>query len=320
MTYRNKVTALASTLAGLLLLYAAGLVFAPERNAARAESGRLLYGKPGDVARLAISGGGDADLAFAKTEGGWSLSESGQELPVEASRIQAFLEGLAEIDRLSPRSEGAGDLSGFGFAQGQARHVVARSAAGKVLADFAVGGYGPTGAEIYVRLKGAGPVYSAQSGFASYLREGRPGWLDLRVFPGNLKTDDVQTIKMDARLSLQGGGGAPVVASWSVSRKDGNWTWDQGTLDGASVDAMLRSTLFLSGQDIAAMPPEGAFSTVQGRIALGLGTGETRIMEIGADAGNGSFYLRAQGSPWVYLVSAYSLINVLRPASALAGK
>ena len=336
MSYRNKVIALSSALALLLLIYAGGLVFAPERSAARAEAGKLLAGKAADVASFAIGGAaGSASLEFAKDADGWALMEEGQALPVQSGKVDAFLAALADVSRLSPRSEGKGDLSGFGLGDDAGARIVAKSTSGKLLADFTVGGLGPTGNEAYVRLKGRGPVYAAASDFASYVKEGRAGWLDLRVFATPIKTDDVQTVATSAKLSLGPGSAAatgaaagaaasqasaPIVAEWTASRKDGGWTGKTGSYDTVAVESVLRSIVNLSGQDIVAMPPADAFASPQGRIELGLGTGGTRAIEIGRDAGNGSCYLRAQGSSFVYLVSAYALMNAVRPESALVAK
>lgn len=324
MSYRNKVIALSSALTVLLLIYAGGLVFAPERNAARAEAGKLLFGKAADVASFTIGGSaGAASLEFEKAADGWALVEEGQVLPVQSGRVEAFLDSLAAVSRLSPRSEGKGDLSGFGLGADSAAKIAAKSASGKVMADFSLGGLGPTGNETYVRLKGTGPVYAAAADFASYVKEGRTGWLDLRVFAMQIRIDDVQTIATKAKLSLGGGSAAdaaPIVAEWTASRKDGGWTGRDGAYDAVAVESLLRSIVNLSGLDIVAMPPADAFANAQGRLELGLGTGGKRVIEIGRDAGNGSCYLRAQGSSFVYLVSAYALMNVVRPESALAAK
>jgi len=339
MSYRNKVIALSSALAVLLLIYAGGLVFAPERQTARSEAGRLLTGKTADVASFTIGGAaGSPSLEFEKGAEGWAMLEEGEALPVQAGKIDAFLEALSGVSRLSPRSEGQGDLSGFGLGAGDGVRITAKTASGRTLADFVLGGLGPTGNEAYVRLKGTGPVYAAASEFASYIREGRAGWLDLRVFATPIKLDDVQTVRTSARLALGSGGAAgatgaagaaasgaapasaPIVAEWTASRKDGGWAGKTGSYDTVAVESVLRSIVNLSGQDIVAMPPADAFASPQGRIELGLGTGGTRAIEIGRDAGNGSCYLRAQGSSFVYLVSSYALMNAVRPESALAPK
>jgi len=338
MSYRNKVIALSSALAVLLLIYAGGLVFAPERNAARSEAGKLLSGKATDVAAFTIGDtAGAPSLEFAKDADGWALTEEGQSLPVQSGKIDAFLAALASVSRLSPRSEGKGDLSGFGLGTNAGVRITAKSASGKLLADFVVGDLGPTGKEVYVRPKGTGPVYAAAADFESYVKEGRAGWLDLRVFATPIRIDDVQTIETSAKLSLvtgsaagaagtggaagaKGASAAPIVAEWTASRKEGGWAGKKGPYDTVAVESVLRSIVNLSGQDIVAMPPADAFTNPQGRIELGLGTGGTRAIEIGRDAGNGSCYLRAQGSSFVYLVSAYSLMNAVRPESALATK
>jgi hypothetical protein len=321
MSYRTKVIVLASTLAALLLIYAAGLFFSPESRAAREESGRLFAAKPAEVASLSLGGAaGQANLEFRRESGSWALLDAGQELPVLDSRIDGFLADLGAVKRLSPRSVGKTSLASFGLDSGKGQRVVMRAASGKVLADFTVGGYGPTGQEIYVKLGDKEDVYAVNGGFASWLREGRASWLNLKVFAAPIKPEEVEGIAIDARLPLDGASKPQTSARWSATRKDGGWSGGKLNLEAVLVESVLRSVLNLEGQDLSALPPADAFSPVLGRIELSLGSGAKRVVEIGKDAGSERFYLRAQGSPYVYLVSLYSLKNIARPVEALMKK
>jgi hypothetical protein len=321
MSFKTKVIALSASLALLLLLYAGGIIFSPERSTARVESGRLLAGTTAEVASLSLGAApGEATLEFRKDSSSWALLDSGQELPALDSRIEGFLSDLAAVKRLSPRSSGKEGLAAFGLDAGKGSHVVARAAGGKVLADFTLGGYGPTGKDVYVKLGSKDAVYSVDAGFSSWLREGRGSWLNLRVFAQPIKPEDVESLSMDAKLLLDGSGKPPTLASWSAARKDGSWTGSKIAVEPILVESVIRSILNLEGQDIAAKPPADAFSPVLGRIALNLGSGAKVLIEVGKDAGGDRLFLRTQASPYVYLVSLYSLKNVFRPAEAITKK
>jgi hypothetical protein len=324
MSYKNKVIALSSALVALLLIYAAGLVFSPERFAARSESARLLAGSAADAASVSLGGAaGEAELVFRKDSGTWSLADQGQALPVQGARVEAFLGAVAGITRLSLRSDGSGGaaaLAAYGLDEGKGHRVIIRGADGKLLADFMAGGYGPTGDEVYVKRGSAAAIYATDAGFASYLGQTRSSWLDLRVFPSPIKPDDVQGLSMNARLPLDGPGKPLTVAEWQATRKDGGWTGPGPALQTVAVESVLRSVLNLEGEDIASLPPPDAFASISGSITLDLSSGAKRVVEIGKAAGNNRFYVRAQGSAWVYEVESYTLKNIARPASALAGK
>jgi hypothetical protein len=193
--------------------------------------------------------------------------------------------------------------------------VVVKTGAGKTMADFELGGYGPTGTEVYLRLAGAGTVYAADSGLASSLDKERAAWLDLRLFQPPLKPEEVSSLGVLAALPLDGK--AITKASWSARRKDGAWvSATGGKYEAVGVESVLRSILNLEGKDIVARPPVSAFAKVLGRIDLGLEKGGKLALEIGASAGEDSFYLRSTDGPQVYVVSGWSLGNLLRTPQA----
>lgn len=310
MTYRSKVLALSATLTALLLIYGAGLVFSPERIAARAEKAVLLKGPVSEATSISLG-----SLEFAKEGSAWVLLDQGLGLPVVASRVDSLLSSLAAVTRLSPRSDSGQALDGLGLGQGQGRRVFIKSAAGKVLADFELGGYSPTGDEVYVSLGGTGKAYAAGAAFASALGQERAAWLDLRVVQPGYKPEEITSIAVKASVKLD----AKVLttADWSGKRKDGGWASSGAKLDPVAVESVLRSILTLEGQDILAQVPASAFAKVQARIDLGTDKGGQIGLELGAAADADRFYLRSSAGGQVYLVSAWSLKNLLRPTKAL---
>lgn len=318
MTYRNKVIALSSTLAFLLLVYAAGLLFSPDRLRDRAEAGKLLAGKAADAAELSIAEGPGAPMVFKKASGAWSLEEEGASLPVQSSRIESLLSSLEKVASLSPRSSSRSSWKDFSLDETRARHIVVKGAAGRSLADFYSGSYGPTGSEIYVRLAGKDSVYASAADFGSYLEGGRASWLSRALFK-DAKIEDVQSVDYSSSLDLSGaakGGSAAVARSvaWNAVRNGGGWTakGTGGSVKSETVDAVLRSALALEGEDMRAIVPPEAFAKTQASIVMRLGSGKTLSFEVGGAAPDGLFYARSSASPYVYEVSRYSLANVLR--------
>lgn len=318
MSYRSKVVALSATLVVLLLIYGAGIVFSPERATARSERTSLLKGQASEAAALSLGSpqaqSGGPSLEFSREGGSWVLLDQGRGLPLVASRVESLLSGLASVERLSPRSEATTGLEAFGLGPGQGRRIVVRSTTGKVMADFELGGYGPTGDEVYLRLGGTGTIYAAPGSFAAALAQERQAWLDLKVIQPPAKPEDVSSLDLRSSLGLSGKARADL--AWRASRKDGGWASPQGAYEAVSVESILRSILNLEGQDVVALPPAQAFSKVQARLELGLEKGGKIVLEVGASAGEERYYLRSSSGGQVYLVSGYSLGNLLRMPQA----
>jgi hypothetical protein len=322
MTYKNKVVALSSSLACLLLIYAAGIIFSPDRLRDRAESGKLLAGKSADAALVSISSGSGSPLDFKKVSGTWTLEEDGASLPVQSSRVEALLSSLAEVKSLSLRSSSKSSWNDFSLDETRGKRVVVKNAAGKSIADFYAGSYGPTGSEIYVRLAGKDSVYAAAGDFGTYVEGGRASWLSRALFNDGPKPEDVQSLDYGSSLDLSGATKAKAkTVAWSAVRSGGTWTVKAAASSGASngaavtgetVDAVLRSALSLEGDDMKAVVPPEAFAKTQASIVMHLGSGKSVSFEVGGSAADGLFYARCSSSPYVYEVSRYSLANVLR--------
>jgi len=315
--YEKKVAILGASLIGLLALWAAGTLFAPERRAARAQSEKLLEGKLEDVASIEL---GSPKLSLVKESGAWFLAEGGAKLPVKAERVASFLETLAEPRRLKPAAKSKEAWKNLELDEGRAKPVLIRDGRGAAVGDFALGGYGPTGGEVYMRRAGSDIAYAVDGSFAHYVSATRSSWLDLRVLPGPFPETDVEAISVQASVKLDGEGKAPLALNYSLRRKGEGWEGLDGALDTAAVSAMLRSILALEGEDIIASPPASAFSPVAGRVELSFGNGVSRVLELGSSAGDGRFHLRLAGGSYVYAASAYSIRTALKEPSALLAK
>jgi hypothetical protein len=318
MRYEKKVLVLSSVLAALLLIWAAGLVFSPERMAARSESARLLAGKAADVASISITAGGSS-VELAKSGSAWSLVDGDARFPVQANRVTSFLSELASVSRLRLVARSKDSWAGFQLGDAQAKRASLKDASGKLLADLYVGGYGPTGSELYLRRASSDASYTAETGIASYLGYGRAGWLDLKVL-GELKEIDVQSLAVKSDLALEGKGKPSLKLDYSLRREGQLWKAGAAQIQPEAVSALLRSILGLQGEDYVTSPPADAFAKVDARIGLELGTGQSVALELGSVAGTDRFYARIAGKPLVFLLSSYSLRGCLKSLSDLAKK
>jgi hypothetical protein len=319
MRYEKKVLLLSSVLAALLIIWTAGIVFSPERIAARSESAHLIAGKSSDIASISLKALGGASIELAKSGSAWSLLDGTARLPVQAQRVSAFLEELASISRLKLVARSKDSWSGFQLDVAQAKHALLKDASGKILADVYVGGYGPTGSEIYLRRGGADQSYSVESGLASYMDNGRSSWLDLRVL-GSLKEGDVQSVAIKSSIPLDGAGKPPLSLDYNLRREGKGWKAGAAQIDAEAAASLLRSILALQGEDYIAAPPPQAFAKVNASVVLELGSGTAKALEVGSSAGDNRFYARLSGESLVFTLSSYNLKGALKSLADLAPK
>jgi hypothetical protein len=319
MRYEKKVIVLSSLLAALLLTWGLGIVFSPERVAARSESAKLIAGKTSDVVSLSLKTQGGAGLEISRSGALWVLADGQAKLPVQASRVDSFLKDLAAISRLRVVARSKDSWAGFELDEAKARRATLKDAAGKVIADLWFGSYGPTGSEIYLRKGGSDLSYTAETGVASYLGADRSSWLDLRVL-GTLKESDVQSISVKSSIVFDAKAKTALNLDYNLLREGKGWKSGAAQLDAEAVAALIRSVIGLQGVDFVAAPPPEAFPKVQAKIGLELGNGQSKAIEVGAPSGTDRFFARISGEPLVFLVSTYNLRAALKSLAELAAK
>jgi hypothetical protein len=319
MRYEKKVIVLSSVLVALLLIWAAGLVFSPERVAARSESAHLLSGKAVEVAWMSLKASDGTSIELAKSGSNWSLVDGAARLPVQAQRVNSFINELVSVSRLRVVARSKDSWAGFQLDEAHAKRASFKDASGKLLADLFIGGYGPTGSEIYLRRADSDLSYSVESGLASYLGNGRSAWLDLRVLAA-VKESDVQSFAIKSSMALDGKGKAALLLDYSLHRDGSGWKAGAAQIDTDAVSSLLRSIVSIQGEDYVATPPTDAFAKIGARISLDLGSGQSKILEVGAVAGDNRYYGRISGESLVFTVSSYSLRSVLKSLADLAPK
>lgn len=320
MRYEKKVTWLVGALAALLIIWAAGLVFSPERVAARSESAHLIAGKSADVASVSLSGGSlAAPIQLIKSGAAWTMTDSSTQLPAQSSRVTAFVNALASVTRLRQVARSKDSWAGFQLDDAKAKRATLKDAAGKVLADIYVGSYGPTGGEVYLRRTGSDNSYTVDGSIASYFNYGRPSWLDLAVL-GGIKETEVQSFSVKAGIELDGKGKPALALDYGVSRDGKSWKSGAAQLDADSVDSYLRAILGLQGEDYVAAPPAEAFARIDAKLTLELGSGVSKVLQIGASAGNDRFYGRIGDQGLAFTISNYSLKAALKSLADLSAK
>jgi hypothetical protein len=329
MRYEKKVIVLSSVLAALLAIWGLGMVFSPERVAARSESAHLISGKSADVASIAIAVPGSAPVELAKSGAAWELVEqvpgaSAARFPARAERVSSFLSDLESVSRLRLVARSKDSWAEFKLDESQAKRATLKDASGKVLADLYLGGQGPTGSGLYLRRAASDSSYIVESGLASYLNSGRSEWLDLALLPG-VKEADLQSLTIKSDIALEAKKPA-LKLDYSLRRDGQGWKSGAAQIDAEAAAALIRSIAGIHGEDYIASPPAGAFTKLGASIKLELGNGQSLVLEVGAPAAAGAgpaaagdrFYARLGERGNVALVSSYSLRACLKSLADLA--
>ncbi len=334
MRYEDKVKWLSGALLVLLLAWGLGEFFSPERVAARAETGALLAGKANAAADIAITVGASS-LHLAKQGGQWQLMDGGDALPVQASRVDAFLSALAKAGHRRPMATAKDAWNNLGLDDAHAKSLKIADARGKVLLDLKAGNRGPTGAGLYVRFAASDASWLVDSDISSWLTADRGSWLDLRIWKTATGSDSVQSavasanVDFAAQAAATPGGSAPKRlapkhTAFSFERAADGWKSGNQVPDTVAVESMLRAALNLEAVDLASHAPVGAFDKINATLSLSLGTGKTRVIEVGGPAGDGRWWVRTsdngQASALIYQVSSWSLGSIFKDAASFMKK
>jgi hypothetical protein len=319
MRYEKKVIVLSSVLVSLLVVWGAGMVFSPERRAARSESAHLIAGKAADVAAIDFASPGSPLVELVKSGSSWELVDGNAKLPVRSERVSSFLTDLGAVSRLRLVARSKDSWAGFKLDDAQARRATLKDASGKVLADVYIGGYGPTGSEVYLRRAPSDSSFTVETGIASYMDYGRSGWLDLKLF-GGIKESDIQSLSIKSAIAFADKGKGEVKFDYSLRREAQGWKSGAAQIDAESVASLVRSIVGLQGEDYVVSPPADAFAKTSASIKLELGSGKSLALEVGSEAGKDRYYARLGDKSLVSILSSYSLRVCLKDLSELAKK
>ncbi len=321
MDFKKKFIALSSVAGALLAIALLGFVFSPERRQARAARGELVPARAVDkAASFEIAADGSA-IEIISENGGWAYREGGNSFPVPQDRVKAFFKALGQIDELYKVSSKKETWKDFGLEDGK-RSVSMKDSKGTVLAEAFVGKADPSGKRVYAAIGGKEAVYLVSNAFTSYLRSDKPSWSDLRIFPKDLKKQDVQEIIVKADIPASEGGAA-VKADYRFLR-DPKKTWKlQGgadmEIDPAKVDGLVNGIIGMDAESFVYADIEAAATRLKepgATVILRTGKGEELELSISKDQVAGKHAVKASGKDYLYEVSGYNVSYYLKDLSS----
>jgi hypothetical protein len=321
VSFRVRLAVTCAALTVLAAAFALGLLLPEGGREARAEEPLLLpLSSPAQIAEMEIYSTGRS-LSLRRKDGGWEAREGGQAWPASAERAEALAGLLAGLRQGKPVSRDPARRAELGLESGGL--LVLRRGEGGPELRLRVGARAPSGQEDYLGLEGQEEVYLVRGNLSVLLAQDRAYWLDLYVFPDEVRGETIARITVRGQV-LAGAGEPPIRGGYTLTRAGEGWTLDGEPADAQAAQAMVEALARLEGQDLLAAGAAPAAATTADGPSGGLeGTVTTldgRTYPFRARWDGNSLLLRAGGSPWVYPVNPRLLARAVRPAEELRGR
>lgn len=314
-----------NVIAVLLLLALGAAAFfvmrSPEKGDRVGEKPRpLAEVKAANIATLELTQPGGDKVTLTKKGEKWQVTAP-YDKPADQAAVKSAVEALEKVkwgDISTQQKDRHNDLE---VTDAKAVHVVAKDAAGTVLADLYLGK--SMGSSTMVRVANGDDVWQASDFYSSSFKKEGKSWRDHAIF--DLKADDAQKVTLSgggdkvvleriAAPAAEPGKPAPAIhdAKWKVVEGQIRTLKPGVELDHATVNRMVQGLASLRATDFldAAKPEElglapGAPGQIEVSVAFKDGANlKTAGVRIGSQKGE-DFHLQALDAPQVFTVKKW---------------
>ncbi|MDR1108467.1 MAG: DUF4340 domain-containing protein [Spirochaetaceae bacterium] len=320
MVFKQKLVVL-SVITGILgLIYAATLIFAPERVNSRDAAYLWIEPERADRAdRLELYDSGAAGLTLVRNNGAWFVSSEGKEYPAKQERVKDLLRILSTKAAYPLRASSAASHGKLGLAGEGLSRIVLREGDTPLL-ELLVGEGDASGREVYLRKSTQDEVRSGENKLASYLTGAASSWYNLRLFPDNesspVGADRVQRIRITLPAKPED---ETPPAAFTFSRSGAQWVREGGesgdTADAAKVESYIRAVVEAEGEDFVSSMEAASPLFTEGQVTLYLGDNTTRSVRIGPLLESGNRSALSSGSNYVYSLAEWTMNRIFRDVS-----
>lgn len=243
-----------------------------------------------------------------KAPGDWKADQQG---------VKQLLDGLEKLTFTDTASENADKHAELGVADGKSARLIAKSGAGKTLADLHIGK--GVGGYTMVRLDGKNETWQAGGLYPYIVGRAPAGWRDHAIF--ELSVADIDKLAVEAagsKLVVQKeGAGAdkpgadkPAEAKWKIAESTGAAPKKAEELDLTQVSATVQGVANLHATDFA---DDKKVEDVKGKGVTVTVTAKDKshTLWVGGEKGD-ELYVATDGGPTVYTVKKYSLDHIAR--------
>jgi hypothetical protein len=165
-------------------------------------------------------------------------------------------------------------------------------------------------------------VYLVRGNLSVLLSQDRAYWLDLYVFPDEVRGETIRSVAVQGAVSA-GAGEPPIRGGYTLARSGEGWTLDGKPADPLAARAMAEALAQLQGEDLleaGAAAPQAAAPAVGGGLEAALTTLDGKGFAFRVVREGEKLLLRPSGSPWVYPVNPRLLARAIRPAQELLAR
>lgn len=246
-------------------------------------------------------------MEFEKQNGAWRMVRPGQG-PTEARSVEDLVERFAEmrVNRVAGRQ--ASSYEAFGVDDGHGTRVTLKAGGGELLNVVVGNGLGGGTA---IRVANRPEVYEVNASVSSMVTREARDWRNREVVHA-------------ARDAVRGVSWTSGGVTRAFERNGDAWAAAAGTtverLDPARVGSLVDTLSNLRATDFAAADAETGLSEESPRAVLTLGGdagASTIALRLGANHGEGEFFVMKEGDPVVYIISRSQAEAVNPPLTAL---
>jgi len=340
MTYNKKVKVLLSAIVVLALTYTASFIFSPERSNTRSASYLWLDPKlAGSITRIVMSTGEDpygvghmldeemrinmseflepVVFELHKRNQSWFIKYNDREFPAKQARIDDLISIFTTRSLWPVRSTNAASHARFDL-EGKTSSRITFFGDNSSLLDVLVGGFDPSGYEIYLRKFAQNEVRSGDNSIYTYIYSEPETWYNLKLFPEsenrNLDVSDVQ------RFSLFNEGETIV-----FSRSNREWIVSGIEMENpgnVAIENYIRIVLTSEGDAFENHVFPGNPVLDYSRIIIEFGDGSIRTVRVSAANDENRRLVHISGavnSEYVYSIPLWVSLRMLRTAESFSG-
>jgi len=327
LKFKEKVLILGATIAVLAVTCALGILFSAA-SVQRREASTPVFPQLNKAQIGLIELSDKTGRVKLKKEGaGWSVQIGDLFLPASGSRVDGLLAQLASLKRSRIVTNNPEKWKDFQVSEDTAKRVKLADAAGKAAADLLVGKESLSGRENYLRLQGANEVLQSDRSLGTYLNLESKFWSQLKPFPSDLNSQDLNRISLKGRLKLKEEtrelnytlalGGQKEKNAWKLEGDPG------AELANDKVDGLASSLVLFEGSEYAVGVKEEAagLSPAQAEVFFSTVKDKSFRLLVGAALPGGEqYYVKLEGAPFIYLASEWRVKQVLPALAELKAK
>ncbi|HAE21549.1 MAG TPA: hypothetical protein DCG47_04385, partial [Spirochaetaceae bacterium] len=148
-----------------------------------------------------------------------------------------------------------------------------------------------------------------------YIKAGMNSWLDLRVFPSAISTQDIQQIRIRGSLDLDEGSLRSL--DYALRRSGTGWHVDGQALDPLRVDAMARSLSSMRAAQYADISDSLDAAGERIWAELALGNGDILRLALGTRTADGRYRASSSARERGFYLPGWAVEEAFKPLSAL---